>query len=156
MPRVIQPTLIRTFGVLTASASGATANMDFDFGNLEGALLMATEWGGAWADDTTTVFEFAHHFQGTAAAPAASLDLAINEDVFAYRCINQLDISAVGNFVIDYPFIDLTKLNIQILSNIAQQIFNTGAVARTAASKVYFKRLLFTQLELGGQLAVRR
>lgn len=156
MPRIIQPTLIRTFGVLTASASGATAQMDFDFGNLEGALLMATEWGGSWGDDTSTVFEFGHHFQGTAAAPAASLDLAINEEVFAYRCINQLDISAVGNFVIDHPFVDLRELDIQILSNIAQQIFNTGAVARTAASKVYYKRLLFSQLELGAQLAVRR
>lgn len=156
MPRIIEPTLIRTFGVLSASGSGATANMDFDFGNLEGALLLATEWGGAFADDTTTVMEFGHHFQGTAAAPAASLDLAINEDVFGYRCINLLDITGVGNVNVPYPFVDLRGLNIQILSNIAQQIFNTGAVARTAASKVYFKRLLFSQLELGAQLAVRR
>lgn len=156
MPRVIEPTLILTFGVLSASASGATANMDFDFGNLEGALLLATEWGGAFASDTTTVFEFGHNFQGTAAAPAASLDLAINQDVFAYSCINLLDITAVGNVNIPYPHTDLSELNIQILSNISQQIFNTGAVARTAASKVYFKRLLFSQLELGAQLAVRR
>jgi len=156
MPRVIEPTLIRTSGTLSANGGGATSEMDFDFGNLEGALLLGVEWGGSWADDTTGIVEFALHFQGTAAAPTASLDLSSNEEVFALRTINEFDLTAVGSFVIDYPHVDLTMFNIQILSNIAAQMFNSGGVARTGVAKVYYKRLLFSQRELGAQLAVRR
>lgn len=130
--------------------------MDFDFGNLEGALLKALEWGGAFSDDTTGVVEWALHFQGTAGAPAASLALATNEQVFAYRCVNLLDITGVGNVNIPYPVVDLRPLELEILSNIAAQMFNSGGVARTGVAKVYYKRLLFSQLELGAQLAVRR
>jgi len=156
MPRIIQPTLIRTSALISANAGGATIELDFDFGNLEGALLLGVEYGGAFADDTTGVYELALHFQGTAAAPAASLDLLGNEQTFAYRNINLLDITGVGNVNIPYPAVDLSRLNIQILSNIAHQSFNSGGVARTSRARVYYKRLLFTQSELGAQLAVRR
>jgi len=156
VPRVIEPTLIRTSALISANAGGATVEMDFDFGNLEGALLLGVEYGGAFASDTTTVYEMGLHFQGTAAAPAASLDLLGSEQIFAYRNINLLDITGVGNVNIPYPMVDLTMLNIQILSNIAHQIHNTGAVARTSRARVFYKRLLFSQKELGAQLAVRR
>jgi len=156
MPKVIEPTLIRTSGLVSANGGGATNEMDFDFGNLEGAVLLGVEYGGAFSDDTTSVYEMALHFQGTAAAPAASLDLLANEQTFAYRNINILDITGVGNVNIPYPAVDLTLLNIQILSNIAHQVFNSGAVARTSRARVYYKRLLFSQRELGAQLAVRR
>jgi len=156
VPKIIEPTLIRTSATLSANAGGATTEMDFNFGNLEGARLLNVEWSGSVADDTTGLIEFGLHFQATAAAPAASLDLASNQDVFATRTIQIIDITGVGNFVVVYPNVNLEPIGIDILSNIAAQMFNSGGVARTGVAKIYYKRLLFTQRELGGQLAVRR
>lgn len=130
--------------------------MDFDFGNLEGAWLLGVEWSGTITDGTAGTVEFGLHFQGSAAAPAAALDLASNEEVFATRTLNVIPVTAASVIAPWYPFVDLSRLNIQILSNIAAQIFNSSGVNRTGIAKVYYKRLLFSAAELGAQLAVRR
>jgi len=156
MPRIFEPTLIRSSGILTLNAAGATTEMDFSFGNLEGAMLNYIEYGGSIGDDTSSVWEAALHFQGSANAPAASLDLLTNEEAFGYVNYSMVDLTAVGNFHVWSPRVDLRPLEIQILSNIALQGFQTGAKVGLVGAKVYYKRLLFSQLELGGQLAVRR
>lgn len=156
MPTILEPTLIQASGTLSANAAGATEEQDFDFGNLEGALLLGVEYGGSLADGTTGIIEMGLNFDAGAAAPAASLDLAASERVFAYRAMNVIAVTAASVFFANYPWVNLEPLKIFIASNIAVQTFNTGAVARTLRSKIYFKRVLFTQAEMGGRLAIRR
>jgi len=156
MPRVIEPTLIRSAGTISVNAGGATAEMDFDFGNLEGARILGVQYSLALGSSLTGLVELGLNFTGTAAAPAASDDLRTNENVFADVVTQVLGVTAVGFQAYAVPYLDITQLGIDILSNLALQAFNSGGVARTVAVKVYYKRLLFSQRELGAQLAVRR
>ncbi len=156
MPKIIEPTLIRVGGPVTVNATGGTAEMDFDFGNLEGARILGVQYGINIASSVTALVEVGLNFAGAASAPAASDDLRLNENVFADKTVQVLGVTAVGFQIWEPEYIDLMPLNIDILSNISLQAFNTGAVARIMTVKVYYKRLLFSQRELGAQLAVRR
>lgn len=154
--RILEPTLIRSPAGISVSAAGATSELDFDFGSLEGAKLLAVEYNLVPGSFVTGVVEMGLNFNGSAAAPTTSQQLADDENVFALQMLGIITVTAVGVNVTVTQRVDLTTLDLFILSNIALQGFNTGAVARLIGVKVYFKRVLFTQDELGSQLAVRR
>jgi len=154
--KILEPTLIRVPTGISVNAAGATSELDFDFGNLEGAKLLRIEYSLTLASGITGVIEYGLNFNGTSAAPAVSNALRDNEDVFAYVQQNVIATTAVGITITPPVSVDLADLDLFILSNIALQGFNTGGVARLISAKVYFKRVLFTQKELGSQIAVRR
>ncbi len=154
--KILEPTLILPSAQLSVNAAGATAEMDFDFGNLEGAKIFAVEYFATIGNETTGVVEVGLNFNGTSAAPASSGDLAGNEDVFAFINYNVTDATTVGFDTFNAPRLILAELDIFILSNLAVQAFNSGGVARLIRARVYFKRVQFTQSELGGRVAVRR
>lgn len=157
MPREIEPTLIRAVpAVLSVNGGGGTSELDFDFGNLEGARLLGVQYGIAFGTSLTGLVEVGLNFNGTEAAPTASDLLRLNENVFADKTIQVLGVTAVGFQIFDPDYVDLESRNIVISSNVALQAFNSGAVARTVSCKVYYRRLLFSENELIFQLAVRR
>jgi len=156
VPRVIEPTLIRAGGLISVNNAGATAELDFDFGNLEGALLLGVQYGVAFGSSLTGLVEIGMNFTGTAAAPSGTDLLRVDENVFADDIIQVLGVSAVGFQIYSPRYQDLESRNMIISSNIALQARNTAAVARTISVKVYYKRVLFSQNELLFQLAVRR
>ncbi len=156
MPRRFGPTLIRTSGAVTApAAGGATDEMDFNFGTLEGAQLLGVEYGAsAHLPAATGYLEYGLNFNPTATAPAAANDLQSDEGVFA---VGQVDfaLATSGMFGIFEDRVDLSRYNIFIVRNIALQVF-TITVTSGVVARVYFQRAVFSEAELGGLVAFRR
>ncbi len=156
MPRSFGPTLIRTSGVVTApAAGGATDEMDFNFGTLEGAQILGVEYGSsAHLPAATGYLEYGLNFNPTATAPAAANDLQSDEGIFA---CGQVDLAwaTSGQFGIFEDRVDLSRYNIFIVRNIALQVF-TITVTSGVVARVYFQRAIFSTTELGGLVAFRR
>jgi len=156
MPREFGPTLIRTSGAVTApAAGGATDEMDFNFGSLEGARILGVEYGAsAHLPAATGYLEYGLNFNPSAPAPTAANDLQSDEGVFA---VGQVDfaLATSGMFGLPEDRVDLSMFNIFIVRNIALQVF-TITVTSGVVARVYFKRVIFSEAELGGIVAFRR
>lgn len=157
MPQVIEPTLIRTSTQLSTTAgAGATQQMDFDFGNLEGALLLAVEYrGDIFTSALSGGVQFGLHFNGTQAAPATSIVMTADENLFGYLGLDHsLTTSGAAQSMV--KAVDLRPFDIVIARNIAFQIFVTGASTLGGTAAVFYKRAIFSQAEVGGIVAFRR
>jgi len=157
MPREFGPTLIRTSGAATApAAGGATDEMDFNFGSLEGGRIMGVEYGSsAHLPSATGYLEYGLNFNPSAPAPAAANDLQSSESVFAVGQVDFALAGAASAFGIMEDRVDLSMYNIFIVRNIALQVFTITVTAGVVA-RVYFKRVIFSEAELGGIVAFRR
>lgn len=156
MVRILEPTLLRASAVITAQASGATDEMDFDFGNLEGAFLLAVEYRGvAKASTLSGGLEMGLHFNGTQAAPGSALLLGSDENFFAYVGYDW-SLTTSGVIWTRNQAVDLRFMDIVVARNIAFQLFATGASTLSAQAMVYYKRVQFTEAEIGGIVAFRR
>ena len=157
MPSIFEPTLIRTSGALIDTAGdGETVEMDFDFGNLEGALLLGVEYRGvAFLSALSGTLEVGLNFNGTAVAPPTSASFTVDENVFAYRTWDA-SLTTSGMTVVGSAYLSLKDLDLVIARNIAFQIFVTGASNLGAVAAVYYKRALFSQNEVGGIVSFRR
>jgi len=156
MPREFGPTLIRTSGAATVpAAGGASDEMDFNFGSLEGARVLGVEYGAsAHLPSATGYVEYGLNFNPSAPAPTAANDLQSDEGVFA---VGQVDfaLATSGMFGIFEDRVDLTMYKIFIVRNIALQVF-TITVTSGVVARVYFVRVIFSEAELGGIVAFRR
>ncbi len=130
--------------------------LDFNFGNQEGARLLFVEYDIAFGSGVSGTVEVGLNFDPQAAAPTSAGQMTRDERVFAGGHFSVLQITAVGVMQQQVAPVDIFNMNITIASNIQLQAFNTGAVARVVNCKVYYKRVQFTLAELGGRIAVRR
>lgn len=150
------PTLIRTLGAAVAPAStGGVGELDFNFGNLEGAKILGVEYcSSSMLPSATGAVEAGLNFNGSVAAPVAAGDIFENDQVFAAIGIDFI-LSTNGATGVKSFFRDLRNMDIVIARNIALQVF-TIATTSGFVPRVYFRRVLFTQAEVGGIIAFRR
>lgn len=153
--RVLEPTLVLTSAVMVLNNAGGTEELDFDFGNLEGAKLMGVEYSFSMAASTAGTLEAGLNFNGGAAAPAAADALRIDSNLFAQVMISTI-LTTSGLIAVPSMYRDLSLLGFVITSNIALQGFGSAATTRNISARLYFKRVIFTQSEVGTQIALRR
>jgi len=153
--REFAPTLIRTSAVVAPASTGGVIELNFNFGNLEGARILAVEYGGsAMLPNATGYLEAGLNFNGTVAAPAAANDILLNENVFAFVAIDLILATSGATGQNNLQWTGLDK-DLVIARNIALQVFTVGTTSGLAA-RVYYRRVIFTEAEVGGVIAFRR
>ena len=154
--RIIEPVLIEMSTFISATGgAGAAVEMDFDFGNLEGALLERVEYraGASLMSGLAGSSLYALDFDGTAVAAASEAAFNIDRSKFAYA---GNDVSGTATAGLQQQTVDLKSLNLVIARNISFHVFVVGASTLGGVAAVYFRRTLFTQDEVGGLVAFRR
>lgn len=156
--RILDPVLIETSAFVDATGGvGDAAEMDFDFGNLEGALLERVEYraGASLLSALAGAILFALNFDGTLPGFANEAAFNINRNNFGYYS-NDVSLVTTGMAAVQSPTVDLKSLNLVIARNISLQVLAVGASTLGCVAAVYFRRVLFTQDEVGGIVAFRR
>jgi len=154
--RVLEPTLIRTVNSLQIAAGGATVEMDFNFGNLEGAKLLGIEYmSDGFLLSATGALEYGMNFNPTAPVPTVAESIAADEGVIAAGVQDAQLAGAAFLAQVGADVRDLSPFDIVIVRNLAVQVFTVGVTAGVIA-RVYFKRVIFTEAEVGGFVAFRR
>ena len=155
MPQEFGPTLIRTSALVLPASTGAVDEMEFNFGNLEGARLLAVEYGSSGMQPSASGYtEYGLNFTGSIAAPVAVNDIALDENVFAFQSIDHVLVTT-GSATVMSRVVDLRPMELFIVRNIALQVF-TVATTSGVVARVYYRRVIFTQNEIGGVIAFRR
>lgn len=151
--RVLEPTLMRG-GLLAPNNGGDTLELDFDFGNLEGAFLLAVDWYLELIGATGGVMA------GVALNPNKAVPVspgAFWTDENVIGMVHQDEVlETQGAMALAGFHYDLSPLGIYIARNVAIQGFGSGAGARACDAKIYYKRVIFTEAEIGGVIAFRR
>ncbi len=156
MPREFEPTLIRTADSTQLTGVGITVEMDFNFGNLEGARILMTEyWSSGILLPATGALEYGLNFNATAPTPTVSGDIMRNINVFASGGQDAQLVAGGSDMQVPADVRDLERLNLQIVRNLGLQAFAVGGPTGVIC-KVYYRRLLFSESELGPVLAFRR
>ena len=155
MSQEFGPTLIRTSALVAPVSTGGVNEMDFQFGNLEGARLLAVEYGSSSMQPSASGYvEWGLNFTGTIAAPTAVNQIPLDENVFAYQAVDHVLVTTGGASILTRP-VDLRPMEIFIVRNIALQAFSVATTSGVVA-RVYYRRVIFTQNEIGGVIAFRR
>jgi len=153
--REFGPTLIRTSALVAPASTGGVDEMEFNFGNLEGARILAVEYGGsAMLPNATGYLEAGLNFNGSIAAPAAANDIVLDENVFAFVAIDLIlaTSGATGQNNLQWTGSDKELV---IARNLALQVFTVGTTSGLVA-RVYYRRVIFSESEVGGIIAFRR
>ncbi len=130
--------------------------IDFDFGNLAGALLLYVEYkGAARASTLSGSMEVGLHFNGSQPAPGTSLLFNADRNVFGYSGIDW-SLTTSGVCTAGQQNIDLRPYDMFIAGNPAIQCFMSGASTLSVSCSLYFKRVRFSEAEVGGVIAFRR
>lgn len=156
--QILEPVLIEMSTFISATGgAGAAIEMDFDFGNLEGALLERVEYraGASLLSGLSGATLYALDFDGTAPAAANEAAFNIDRNKFAYSAVDVSLITTGGHAGVS-PTVELQTLKLVIARNISFHVFVVGASSNGGVAAVYFRRVLFTQGELGGIIAFRR
>ncbi len=154
--RVFDPTLIRTADSLQIAGGGTTVEMDFSFGNLEGAKLLAVEYmSDGFKLSATGALEYGLNFNPSAPAPAVAESIAIDEDVVAAGIQDNQLAGAAFLSQVGPDRVDMSTWDIVIVRNLGLQVFTVGVTAGVIA-RVYYKRVIFDQNEIGAFIAFRR
>jgi len=154
--RVFDPTLIRTVNGTQVVSTGLTVEMDFSFGNLEGAKLLGVEYmSDGLLLSATGALEYGLNFNPTAPNPAVAEGIFNDEDVIA---AGVQDSQLAGAAFLSHATADRVNLepyDIVIVRNLGLQTFTVGVTAGVVA-RVYYKRVIFDQNEIGAFIAFRR
>lgn len=154
MPQILEPTLIIGSPIVNPNNGGATAEIDFSFGNLEGALLLGVDWF-MQAIGITGELHVGINLDPDAAAPSASTSLVTDNSVIAYIHRDEVLVTTGGELV-DSRHQSLQHLDIIVARNLAIQAFEVSGNVRAAHCKLYYKRVQFRINEVGGIIAFRR
>ena len=153
--REFGPTLIRTSAVVAPASGGGVDEMDFNFGNLEGARILAVEYGGsAMVPNATGYIEAGLNFNGSVVAPVTVNDIVIDENIFAFVALDLILATSGVGIQNQLVWTGLDK-DLIIARNIALQVFTVGTTSGFAA-RVYYRRVIFSEAEVGGIIAFRR
>ena len=154
--RILEPTLIRTTDSTQITGTGITVEMDFSFSNLEGAKLLGVEYVSDGMDLAATgSLEYGLNFNPTVAAPAVAEDIFNDEGIVAAGVQDARIGAAFESKQTRADVRDLEPFDIVIVRNLGLQVFTVGVTAGVVA-RVYFKRVIFTEAEVGGFIAFRR
>lgn len=153
--RVLEPTLIISNALLTVNNGGGSAEVDFDFGNLEGALLIGIDWYLEAAIAAQGELHAGLNLDPDAADPTASTTLALNNLVIAYQMCDEI-FTTSGASMFQPRHSDLRHLDMVIARNVAVQAFEVSANNRSVVAKIYYKRVQFTPNEVGPVITFRR
>ncbi len=154
--RVLEPTLIRSTDGGQVASTGAVVEMDFSFGNLEGAKLLGVEYFSSGMLLSATGFlEYGLALNPTLQAPAAAGDIAANENIVAAGAQDAQLAGAAFLSQVGADVRNLEPFDIVIVRNMAVVTFTVGVTAGMNA-RVYYKRVLFTESEVGIFVAFRR
>jgi len=158
MPQVFEPTLVQVSQPITLNAGGAVDVMDFSLGNLEGLLVVMIEFVPTSlqvGQDNTTILGLS--IDPNAVAPATIDAVAADPDLIAVASyIEQFTTSgsslleAVTRVIFPMGREPLAARNLTFVG------FHDAATNVLARCRVSFKRVVFSQSELIGQIAVRR
>ncbi len=154
--QTLEPVLIEMSTFISATGgAGAAVEMDFDFGNLEGALLERVEYraGASLMSALGGAALYALDFDGTAAAAASEAAFNIDRNKFGYA---GNDVSGTATAGLQQQTVDLSGLKLVVARNISFHVFVVGASTLGGVAAVYFRRVLFSQAEIGGLVAFRR
>ncbi len=138
------------------ASGGGSVEMDFSFGNLEGAKLLGVEYfSTGLLLSATGSLEYGLAFNPTEPLPAAAGDVQANEGVVAAGGQDAQLAGAAFLSQVGADVRDLSAFDIVIVRNLAVITFTVGVTAGVNA-RVYFKRVIFTEQEIGGFIAFRR
>ncbi len=154
--RVLEPALIRTADSLQIAGAGTTVEMDFSFGNLEGAKLLGVEYmSDGLLLSATGALEYGLNFNPTAPVPTVAESIFNDEGVVAAGVQDAQLAGAAFLSQVGADVRNLEPFDIVIVRNLGLQVFTVGVTAGVVA-RVYYKRVLFQESELGGFIAFRR
>lgn len=154
----LDPILIQTSEFVDSTGGvGDAIEMDFDFGNLEGALLERVEYraGASGLSALAGGVLYGLDFDGTDPGQANEATFNGNRNIFAYAS-NDVSLVTTGMAAIQSPMVDLHALGLVIARNISFQTLTIGASTLGAVAAVYYRRTLFSKNEVGGIIAFRR
>lgn len=155
MVRILEPTLFQVSPIVTPNGGFDIGEMDFDFGNLEGALLLQVSYRVFPLTDTTKNWAHALTFNGSAVVPASEAAFQSDRLVFGELFGEEMAIGAAGNTGLHGYTVDLRPLDLVIARNPAYiGYMSAGTAGGTAV--VAYKRAQFTETEVGGVVAFRR
>lgn len=152
--KILEPTMILGSAQLTVNAAGGTTEMDFDFGNLEGALLLGVDYH-LEAIGASGQVNAGLNLDPDAAAPTTNIALMGNNLVIGHIQLDEI-LSTNGASALIIGHRDLRHLDIVIARNIALQAYGVDANNRGAMAKVYYKRVAFSVNEVGPIITFRR
>lgn len=153
--KTLEPTLIQTSEFVDSTGGvGDAIEMDFDFGNLEGAFLLYVEYrsGASLLSAAAGAVLFGLDFDGTDPGQATEAGFNGNRNIFGYAAFDM----GTGLTEVPSPTVDLRPFDIVIARNISLQVLTVGASTLGTVAAVYYKRTLFTENEVGGIIAFRR
>lgn len=155
--RELSPTLVRTAEITgLATATGATAEMDFDFGLQEGARLIGVYYRWDWTAGTHVGIDGGIYLGPTRSNPTAIDELAIDEDVVADFSF-YIQQEAAGEQHHWSAMVDLSHMDLYITRNIRFCVYNVSATnINNAIAKVYYNRIQFSAEEAVVQMTIRR
>jgi len=149
MPTIYEPTLIK--GANVSPNNGAdNAEIEFSFGINEGAKIEKVSFLSTALIAADGQCEYGLNFRPNAGDPAAAGDLLEDDDVFAGYTLEEQN--AAGSALHSDTVIDLKDDSVYIVKDITMQGFGVGAGARYCAAKVYYKRVRFSDAEMGSLL----
>jgi len=152
--RILEPTLIKGSATLVANAGVDSAEVDFDFGNLEGALLLGVDYIYP-SIGVTGLMAGGIAFDPNKVTPATAELLFSDEGMFAKFAVDEVLVTTGGSTTIS-RHLALTHLSLYIARNISVHAVTVDANNRGYSCCIYYKRVQFTQEEIGGVIAFRR
>lgn len=148
MPIIYEPTLLKSIAETTVNNTGVAVDIDFDFAINEGAKIEKIE-NGCYSAAGAGSLDVALNLKPDQSAPAASGDVFEDDDVIAAHR-NLSDANMQSSPVV--KVFDYHDDSIYIVKNVTVQMYGSGAVNRLAYMKVYYKRVKFSDAELGNIL----
>lgn len=157
--KVLEPMLIKST-TDTATSSAAVQEIDFDFAALEGGLIFAAQGifntddivADLEADNTLAVaINYNSNF-----APSNILTMANDDSTFFFSKINIVNVTAASVFGMRTDSgLELMPSGLLIVNNPSMASFATTG-SPSHVTKLYYKRVLFDELELVPFVALRR
>jgi hypothetical protein len=155
--RELSPTLVRTASDTgLATATGSTAELDFDFGIQQGARLIGIEYSFNITAGTHVGGSFGLYLGPTRSNPTTVSEVMEDEDVVG-SVSWQINQEAAGEQVIQSIYRDFSRMEIYITRNVRGCVYNWGSTnLNLIVWKLYYNRIELSAEEAVVQMTIRR
>lgn len=148
MPEIFEPTLVKSIPQTTVNNTGVAVDIEFDFAINEGIKIEKIE-NGCYSSAGAGSLEQGLNLRPNADAPAASGDLFGDDDVIAgHRNLSDANLST-GPCV---QVFDFQNDSIYVVKDLTAVMYGSGAFNRLCTMKIHYKRVRFSDAELGNVL----
>lgn len=155
MPRIYEPTLVKSCDRTSANGGGANFEVEFDFALNEGAKIEKVVFLPDGCVGAAGELDFGLNLRPQDGSPAALGDMQEDDDVFAMGVFKeQFSTSGGSNLQAgggQYTY-DFHEDSIYIVKDLTLQLFEASGNARACGCKIYYKRCRFSDAEMGNLL----